>query len=69
MEARLSFTFTEQEVYSKEPEKLLNGSACRRALFEFDEWIRGKIKHEDKDWQEIRDQFWVIVKENEAIID
>lgn len=28
----------------------------KSAVWEFDQWLRGKIKYEDKDWQEIRDR-------------
>ena len=69
MKIKMLISYDEQEIFNKEPEKLLNGVNCRIALFEFDQWLRSKIKHEDKDWQEIRDQFWIIVKENEAIME
>lgn len=69
MKIKMLISYDEQEVFNKEPEKLLNGGNCRSALFEFDQWLRSKIKYEDKDWQEIRDKFWEIVKEYEAIID
>jgi hypothetical protein len=69
MKIKMLISYDEQEVLQKEPERLLNGNNCRSALFEFDQWLRTKIKHEDKDWQEIRDQFWVIVKAYDVIMD
>lgn len=69
MKLKMLISYDEQEVFSKEPEKLLNGSNCRCALFEFNQWLRNKIKHEDKDWQEVRDKFWEIVKEYDVIMD
>jgi len=38
-----------------------DGSKLRCEIDDFDNWLRSQIKHNDKDWDEIRDQLWELV--------
>jgi len=39
-------------------------------LWDLDEWLRGKIKHEDReDWQEVRDKLHELLEDNSIDLD
>ena len=62
MDAVLEFSLPEDDF---EFNASLHGSSMHCALFEFDQWLRNKIKYEDKDWQEIRDELHTIIDYHE----
>ncbi len=65
MKATLEFNLPEeQEEYNIFNNALGYNSACR----DFDQWLRSEIKHNNKDWQEIRNRFDEFLSDNQIYL-
>jgi len=53
MEIIFKFSFPDDQ---EECDIFYNAQKLHSAVWDFDQWLRSKIKHEDKDWDEIRDK-------------
>lgn len=48
---------------------VIKSRALKIALWEFDQWLRGQIKYEEKGLEEIREKLHELLDENEVSIE
>lgn len=66
MKATLEFTLPED---SSEYKLYASAPSFFSTLWDFDQWLREQIKHQDKDYQEIRDKLNDIMEEHAICLD
>jgi hypothetical protein len=63
----MKFTFeTEEEDEAKD---LMQSRDRAVALYQFDQWLRGEIKYNGKDYDEVRETFWQILNNYNVTIE
>lgn len=66
MKAKLEFELPEEDRAFYET---VNGPKAFSVLWDFDQWLRGEIKYNDKDFQEVRDTLNQIMNDRNISFD